>query len=260
MALELAEANVDLLTGFPQAELLRGEMLLETGQLEDGYSVLKRLEAVARENKDSPEFAGLPWHNMVALSNLAKGAYPSAVEAWAAQLAVLRDVENTTPPFIQQMLRSLPLVPDVEGRTAGGFGKWPVLHLESAKLPMDAIPRQRADIMMYSAMANMEAGNLANARFALQELVTETGDHRFGILGEIYFSQLSDDAGTLIADSRMNPWEDFEFPEVDAVESDSDPSTESAAAAPAGDEDPAAAVPEVEQVEAKKEVEPADQK
>ena len=258
LALELAEANVDLLTGFPQAELLRGEMLLETGQLEDGYSVLKRLEAVARENKDSPEFASLPWHNMVALSNLAKGAYPSAVEAWAAQLAVLRDVENTTPPFIQQMLRSLPLVPDVEGRTAGGFGKWPVLHLESAKLPMDAIPRQRADIMMYSAMANMEAGNLANARFALQELVTETGDHRFGILGEIYFSQLSDDAGTLIADSRMNPWEDFEFPEVDAVESDSDPSAE--AAAPAGDEDPAAAVPEVEQVEAKKEVEPADQK
>lgn len=256
VALEFAEANIDLLAGLPQAELLRGEMLLEAGKLEDGYSVLSRLEAVARENKDSQEFANLPWHNMVALSNLAKGAYPSAVEAWSAQLALLRDVENSTPPLIQQMLRSLPLVPDVEGRTAGGFGKWPVLHLESTRIPLDAFPRQRADIMMYSAMANIEAGNLANARFALQELVTETGDHRFGVLAEIYFSQLSDDASTLIADSRLNPWEDFEFPEVDSAESNGDskpdstgtsepsPSNETPSQTPPPSSDESAAVPD----------------
>lgn len=228
VALELAEANSDLLTGNPQAELLKGEMLLETGQLEDGYSVLNRLEAVARENKDKPEFAGLPWHNMVALSNLAKGAYPAAVEAWGAQVATLRDVENTTPPLTQRMLQSMPLIPNVEGRAAAGYGKWPLLHLESVKAPMDTIPSARAETIMLTAMANMEAGNLANARFALKELVTETGDHKYGILSEIYFSQLSDDASTMLADARLNPWEDFEFPETDAADStpNKEPETE----------------------------------
>ena len=219
VALDLAEENVDILRALPQAELLRGEMLLEAGQLEDGYSVLNQLAAIIRENKNRPEFSTIRWHDIVALSHLAKGGYKTAIETWNEKLSLLKDIENTTPQIVQALVRNLPLVPQIEGTMGGGFGKWPLMQIESARVPMDAIPRGRSETSMFAAVTNIESGNIANARFGLQELVSESGQNKYQILAQIYLSQIMDDAPELIADATMNPFEDFEFPEYEAMES-----------------------------------------
>ncbi|MCR9202408.1 MAG: hypothetical protein NXI04_27515 [Planctomycetaceae bacterium] len=214
MALQYDSENQEALRGIPAAELLRGQLLLESGEVEEAYSVLVKLAAIARESRDKPEYATLQWHTPVAIAHLTRGAYQDAVEVWSEQLAALQNVENVTPPLIQRLTQTLPLVPDVEGRAAGGFGKWPLLHLESTRVPMDALPRGRAQTTMYVAVANLEAGNMTSARQALKELVAADGSHPQRVLSEIYFAQVEDDAIDVIADSTMNVWEEFEFPEL----------------------------------------------
>lgn len=220
MALQYDSDNQEALRGIPAAELLRGQLLLEAGEVEEAYSVLVKLAAIARESRDKPEYATLQWHTPVAIAHLTRGAYQDAVEVWSEQLAALQNVENVTPPLIQRLTQTLPLVPEVEGRAAGGFGKWPLLHLESTRVPMDALPRGRAQTTMYVAVANLEAGNMTSARQALKELVAVDGSHPQRVLSEIYFAQVQDDAIDVIADSTMNVWEEFEFPERDEHSAD----------------------------------------
>lgn len=237
IALDMAEENVDILRALPQAELLRGEMLLEVGQLEDGFSVLNQLAAIIRENKNRPEFNTIPWHDSVALSHLAKGGYKNALETWNEKLTLLKDVENSTPQLVQAMVRNLPLVPEVDGRMGGGFGKWPLAQTRTATVPMDRIPRGRSETAMLAAVTNVESGNIANARFALKDIVAESGQNKYQILAQIYLSQVIDDAPEFIAAATMNPFEDFEFPEneADEVEASESPADEK----PAGTKEPA---------------------
>ena len=230
MALEYGNENQESLRGLPAAELLRGQLLMEAGDVEEAYTVLVKLAAVARESRDKPEYATLQWHTPVAFAHITRGAYQDAVEVWSEQLAALQNVENITPPLIQRLTQTLPLVPDIEGKAAGGFSKWPLLHLESSRVPMDALPKGRAQTTMYVAAANLESGNIASARQALNELVASDGEHPQRVLSEIYFAQIEDDAIDVISDATLLLWEEFEFPEVEPAES-----TEAGANSPDGD-------------------------
>lgn len=215
MALDYANENQDALLPIPSAELLRGQLLLEAGAVEEAYTVLVKLAAVARENRDKPEYASLQWHTPVAIAHLTRGAYQDAAEVWGEQLGALQNIENITPPLIQRLVQTLPLVPDIEGKAANGFGKWPLLHLESGRVPMDALPKGRAQATMYAAVASLESGNMASAKQALKELVAADGEHVQRVLAEIYYAQVDDDAIDVLSDASFSSWEDFEFPEIE---------------------------------------------
>ena len=223
LALNLADDNIDLLRTNPRAEMLRGQMLLETGELEDGFEVLNQLVAIIRENQQRPEFAGLQWHTPVALSQLAKGAYPSAIDAWRDKLDVYMQF-GTSPEISRSLLQTLPLVPAAETRIGAAVPHWPLSHLANSQMPMTALPGGQVEPRFMMAMAGLESGSIANARFLLQSLISEGGENRFRPLAEIYLRLVSDDAATLIADARADLWEDFVFPEVPpTTESDSSP-------------------------------------
>ena len=216
LALDLANENIDLLRGQPQAELLRGRMLLEVGELEDGFAVLNQLAAVVRENQQRPEFSSLRWHETVAISQLSKGAYGAAIEIWEEQLAMVADVENRVPELSQPIVRTLPLVPNVESQVGAAIASWPMVSLQAARISLESVPMSRATPTFLAAIANIESGNLAQARFVLEGMIKNGGASPFRPLAEIYLSQLTDDAETTIRESFYNVWEEFEFPDESA--------------------------------------------
>ncbi|HIK92715.1 MAG TPA: hypothetical protein EYG03_12130 [Planctomycetes bacterium] len=213
LALNLANDNIDLLRAIPRAELLRGQMLLETGGLEDGFEVLNRLVAIVRENQQRAEFAGLQWHTPVALSQLAKGAYPSAIDAWRDKLDVFTQLVSN-PQIGRSLLQTLPLVPAVEARIGAPLPGWPLSHLIGSQVPLTTLPRGQVESRFMMAMAGIESGSIANARFLLKGLISNGGENTFRPLAEIYLRQVSDDAASLIADANVDLWEDYEFPEA----------------------------------------------
>ncbi|MEQ9411003.1 MAG: hypothetical protein RIK87_25050 [Fuerstiella sp.] len=242
IALKIMKDNVDLLRPFPQAELLRGQMLLEVGELEDGAQVLNLLAAAIQEQPNNPGFAGLTWHLPVALSRLASADYPGAVDVWDDQLSLFARVEKS-PELSRNMMTALPLIPDVESRIGGQFPNWPLMHLQTVQLPMGTLPASAFEPQLLRAVANIESGNVANARFILEGLITSGGDSELRPLAEIYLQQLSDEASKLIAASRLDPWEDFQFSEStdDQPAGDAVPENEAGTDAdkPAGTDDDA---------------------
>lgn len=217
IALRLMKQNVDLLRQIPQAELLRGELLLETGELEDGFTVLNQLASVARDNPQRPGFEGLRWHGPVALSRLARADYAGAVEAWGDQLAVFENAQDS-PELARTMMQALPLVPAVETQIGGTFASWPLLTLQAAQLPMLAIPAGQYEPTFLRALASIESGNIANAKFILEGLLTDGGDNPLRPLASVYLYQLSDTADALLAESSLSLWQEGEYPDVNGVE------------------------------------------
>ncbi|MCP4173561.1 MAG: hypothetical protein GY758_22635 [Fuerstiella sp.] len=214
LALNLANEKIDLLRADPRAEMLRGQMLLETGELEDGFEVLNQLVAIIRENQQRPEFAGLQWHTPVALSQLAKAAYPSAVDAWRDKVDVFMQF-GSSPEIGRSLMQTLPLVPAAESRIGTMVPPWPLSHLVNSQMPLTALPSGQVEPRFMMAMAGIESGSIANARFLLQSLISDGGENRFRPLAEVYLRQVSDDAATLIDDARADLWEDFQFPEAE---------------------------------------------
>ena len=239
LALNLANDNIDLLRTVPESELLRGQMLLETGELEDGFEVLNRLVAIIRENQQRPEFAGLQWHTPVALSQLAKGAYPSAIDAWRDRLDVFAQLVGN-PEISRSLLQTLPLVPAVETRIGTMLPSWPLSQLIGCQIPLTTLPGGQAEPRFMMAMADIESGSIANARFLLQGVIRDGGESALRPLAEIYLRQISDDASSLIADSGAEFWEDYEFQEeAPSVETKSVPQS-ATQDAEAGSEGPTA--------------------
>lgn len=225
IALNIAEENLDLLRPLPQAELLRGQMLLETGQLEDGSLVLNQLAAVIGENPNHPGFAGIAWHQPVAMSRIARSDYPGATEVWSEQLSVFNDAAKD-PTLSMAEMRALPGVPNVETSLGGKLSPWPLAHLQDV-YRTTVLPQLRYTPSFLRALADIESGNVINAKFLLNGLISEGGDHQYRPLAAIYLRQMNDEADTLIAESSLDLWEDFEFPSLDEESPESADKTES---------------------------------
>lgn len=243
IALSLINDHLDLLRQLPQTDVIRGQILLESGELEDGFRVLNQLAAFIAENPQNPAFAQVKWHMPVAMSRLAKADYAGASSAWGDNVKIF-DMIDDSPQVSRQLMQALPLVAAVESSIGGRFPAWPLMNIQSASMPLNVASASRYEPEFLRAVANIEAGNLANARFILEGLITEGGVHPLRPLAEVYFYQLSDDAGEVIREMTVDPWEEFEFPDSDedeAATSGGDEQTSEATSSEAASSDAAAA-------------------
>jgi hypothetical protein len=112
-------------------------------------------------------------------------------------------------------MRSLPLVPEVEAQMSNKVSVWPMFHLQDCAVPVSRVPNEEYEPTFMRAMANIESGGVANAKFILEGLVSNGGDHSLRPLAAIYLRQLSENATELIAAAAFNPWEEMDFPETD---------------------------------------------
>lgn len=222
IALKVLQDNVDLLRPqFPESEVLRGQLLMESGELQAGSDALNQLAAAIREQPQNPAFARVTWHKPVAIAALLEADYINAAETWGEQLKLFADVKRS-PELRKALMRSLPLVPDVEAQLGMQVPVWPVLHLQDCNVPVAGIASGEFEPAFLRAITNIESGGVANAKFILEGLITDGGANPLRPLAEVYLQQLSDTASDLIAEADFSPWEDMEFPEATDEESTTD--------------------------------------
>lgn len=218
LALEQIKKDEGLLQRLPQGNLLRGELLTEAGKLEDAYQILTQLGAAAKENQNSPEFAGIKWHSPVAISYLSKGEYEEAVLAYQSNINIFDRFESKSPDMMKTLVQLLPLIPAVDALGGGSsLPGWPLTLLQQGQIPFSMIPTSRNEPRFMTGLAELELGNLKAAEKAFTKVLAEGGETPYRQLAAIYLLQLTDDAVTTIVDSYVSPWEDFTFPEADSA-------------------------------------------
>ena len=203
-SLNLMRDSADVLRSMPEASVLRGQLLLETGKLDEAHLTLAQVAGFAREDAD--RYASIPWYLPVAASNIAKGNYIDAVGAWADQARQLRyfvDNQQTN----QMLIASFPLMTDLLADASDRSPVWPLNQLQHCPIPLQAVPRSQAEPRFMMALAHMEAANLDNARVLLQSIISDCGDSEFRGLAIVYLDLLSEDAEQLVQESTLDQWE-----------------------------------------------------
>ncbi|MCA9049187.1 MAG: hypothetical protein KDA89_10695 [Planctomycetaceae bacterium] len=220
LALEILNDNIDMMRGQPEVDLLRGELLLEAGEVSDGQQVIEMTASVVRDNVQSPEFAGIRWHRPLAVSELSKAAYSGAIDAWTQQYSVFADFERQGASELQSLLHLLPLVPAVESAPAALLPACATGLLSRCQVLLTMVPLGRSDPRFHAAMAYLEMGDVGNARFLLEGILSEDGGIPLRPLAEAYYRLLAEDADKLLNDNRIDFWEDFQYPEATAADAE----------------------------------------
>ena len=212
-ALDLCEENADLLITIPQFDFVRGNLMLEAGELEEGYQLVKRATVVAQEQPAL--FQLVQWHAPAAIACLAKAEYPEAVEIWNEQAGLFHQVDKD-PAMINTLLTSLPLVSEVESGIGLPFPAWPFAQCGAMQRPMKAIPMARTEPLFMTAMVQLESGMVDNARLTLQKIVEDEGEVQYRPLSIVYLNYLRDNAQEIVADTVLNQWEEWPVDVSDA--------------------------------------------
>lgn len=213
-SLEYMQQHEALLQPLAVARVLKGQLLLEAGELEEAFQLLNGVAEVARDPKYMAEYMGIRWQLPVALSHLGKAAYADATNALEAQYAALGPANGTPPQIIEAMLKTLPLVPSIESSVKTEISTWPMLHLNSSQVSMSALPTARALPLLQMAVLNLEAGRIKDARKQLEDLASSAGDSAYLPLAAVYLLQFGDEAREELIATRLNTFSEFEFPEI----------------------------------------------
>ena len=205
---------------FARAESLRGQLLLESGGLQEGYDLLMQLDLMAEKESQGAALA-YPWTTMRFMSQLGLGAYAQASEEIAAQISKVRSVSDGQAD-VRKML-TLPLVVSVEpAMNSNVMAQWPLSQLVSFVNPMVAIPQMQVESRFMQAMAELEGGNVEAARVSLQGLITECGASPYRPLAANYLALLRDDLSDFLTKNTMSAWEEWSEPGFESTDADTE--------------------------------------
>ncbi|MEP3480368.1 MAG: hypothetical protein ABJZ55_14050 [Fuerstiella sp.] len=219
-SLEYMQQQDALLQPLSAARVLKGQLLLEAGELQEAFQLLNGVAEVASDPKYMQEYMGIRWQFPVALSHLGKAAYLEATDALKGQYAALGPANGTPPQIIQAILKTLPLVPAVESQFNAEISSWPMLQLNSSQIPMSALPTARTLPLLQMAVLNLEAGRTEEAQKQLKQLSESAGDSAYLPLAAAYLMQFGDEAAEELLATRLNTFSQFEFPEIPTEDGD----------------------------------------
>ena len=206
---------------FARAESLRGQLLLETGGLQEGYELLMQLNLMAEKESQGNALA-YPWTTMRFLSLLGLGDYQQASQEMAAQVSKLGSFSDGRDD-VRRML-TLPLVVSVEPTLySNAVSQWPLSQLVSFLNPMVSIPQAQVEPRFMQAMAELEGGNVEAARVSLQGLITEYGASPYRPLAANYLALLRDDLRDFLTKNTMSAWEEWSESDFESINADTEP-------------------------------------
>ena len=145
-ALQILNDSMDVIEQDPNnyapAEILRAQLLLESGSAEEAFDLYSKLNILASENKMPPGAA--PWTMMWAIAATGRGDY----ETSAMELSTVIDhlnANDSNPMVIGATLATLPLVAPVETAARSTLTmKWPFAHLGVVRTTMMNVREQQA--------------------------------------------------------------------------------------------------------------------
>jgi tetratricopeptide (TPR) repeat protein len=208
-ALQMLQEKSDVMRANPLGSVILGQLLMETGELEEAHRVLSILSQEA--TKQPAMFAGVDWQLNTAVSQLGIGDYTSAAETWTTQLN-MTNKQAVSDQLYSSALFSLPLVADVNFVVNDVLPVWPFRSgMLIADLGRNAnSPRAEASLML--ALLKLEEGELAEAKKHLSRIIFEYGETQSRPLATIYFLMMDDDAVQKLEKTQVSLWEEFEYP------------------------------------------------
>ena len=208
-ALKLLDDDRELVNQSPLGSVLRGQLLLESGRLEEAYDSLKFTAERARQQPEA--MTGIEWQFPTALSQLAICDLTTAVETWAAQLKDLETVQSMPEPYAATLV-SLPLLAEVNMAANKPVPVWPLQHINALSVVTDILPASQAETLFLSAMVRIEEANLESARLLLRDVIEKGGESSYRGLATVYLAMLDKDAQTFLSEHIFSLYEPYDFP------------------------------------------------
>ncbi len=207
-ALEALQASETAVGKDPIGIILHGQLLLETGELEDAH---RRLLSISQEALKEPQaFASTEWQLPVAISQLGILDYSLAAQTWDSQLKLL-DQQAAIPIAWTTSLLSQPLVADVNFQLNAPLPVWPFRHLQFLSSQL-AINESLAEVALMQAVVFLEQGKVAEAAVLLERIIGEFGETQVRRLAMVYYDMVSPDPEAFLSPLNVSPWDEFEFP------------------------------------------------
>ncbi|MEZ6039601.1 MAG: hypothetical protein R3C20_03795 [Planctomycetaceae bacterium] len=192
----------------PMGQTLMGALLLESGDVENGYRSVTSFARIARDQPDA--FPGMQWHLGGAISQLSIADYQSAIEMLSIQLKEIEQAKASPEPY-RGVLLSAPLASEVNLLPQAMISQWPIGHLSSLQLPVAGVARAESEVRFLIALCHIEDGNVQAARLILQAIIVEDGESASRNLASYYLSLMDKDGLKFIEEHSYSPWEDFDF-------------------------------------------------
>ena len=218
-ALIQLQTNLEDIRKAPQAfglaETLRGQLLMETGALQDGYNLYRQLDSMAGQESEA-ESEAYPWTTMSVIAQLGLGSYESTPDGTPSPADRMRQYANelkmtgNSPEIRVRSLATLPLIASIETTLrSNAVTQWPLSQLIQCSVPMRSAPATHVEPRFIQAMIEIEAGSVDTARLSLKSVMTEYGETPYRTLAGLYLTMLEEDLGDFAEQNTMYPWEDW---------------------------------------------------
>jgi hypothetical protein len=224
-SLKLLDDMQDKVNRNPAGAVLRCQLMLEAGRLEEAHQALAMMAELARQQPQM--MTGAEWQFPTALSQLAISDLTSAWEIWSSQLKELDAVTSMSEPYMGSLL-SLPMVADANIMVNSPVPVWPMQHLDTLSMGMEILPASRAEILFLLAMIRLEEANLKSAQSLLETAITSGGESVYRGIAIAYLAMLNEQAEVFLTEHMVSDYEAYEFP----GEPDPPPAEPNAPAAP----------------------------
>ncbi len=175
-ALTLLDRNLTAVRESPQAQVLRGLLLFESGQIEQAYSQF--------EYESETNFAA--WRLPAAWARLAHGEYDRAISLWNQQ------IDMGQQQVMSSLLTSLPLTQSPL-QILGQPSVWPVQHTAVVGEALFRKNDEQTSLLWYIAMSQLESGKPQLASKTLHGILDENPETFLRPLIRFYLLLITDE-------------------------------------------------------------------
>lgn len=208
-ALQLLKAQVETVRANPLGNILLGQLMLETGEIEEANTMLNLMSQGAM--KQPEELGGIDWQLYTGIAQVGIADYTSAEETWTSQLSMLNR-QAASGQLYGNFLYTLPMVADVNIALNEAVPVWPFRNSAMSGDAVGSANEGRAEISLLIGLMQMEHGNLSGARKSLSRIITEYGNTRAVAVARFYYSMMDEKALSLFEQNFSKVWEEFEYP------------------------------------------------
>ena len=208
-ALQLLKAQVETVRANPLGNILLGQLMLETGEIEEANTMLNLMSQGAM--KQPEELGGIDWQLYTGIAQVGIADYTSAEETWTSQLSILNR-QAASGQLYGNFLYTLPMVADVNIALNEAVPVWPFRNSAMSRDAVGSANEGRAEISLLIGLMQMEHGNLSGARKSLSRIITEYGNTRAVAVARFYYSMMDEKALSLFEQNFSKVWEEFEYP------------------------------------------------
>ena len=208
-ALELMDSDPDAVRRSPLGVVLRGQLMLEAGRLEEAHQALAMMAESARQQPQS--MTGIEWQFPTALSQLAISDLTSAYDTWSSPLKDLDAMMSMQEPYAGTLL-SLPMIADANIAANAPVPVWPLRHFDALSPVMEILPASRAEINFLLAMIRLEQADLKSAQSLVKAVIAEGGESSYRQVAIAYLVMLDEEAQAFLSEHIISGFEAYDFP------------------------------------------------